>query len=122
MYNRADLHARIVFPLAPLSADVLALFDLDHTLLNGDCDEAWIEFLIERDVLDRQSFERENHRIVDRYRRGEVGVLEFTEFYVSTLVPHAMPQLETWRGEYLQQKIMPMISIAARELVGKHLR
>src|ERR1700675_3059035 len=121
MYNRADLNARIVFALAPLPADVLALFDLDHTLLNGDCDEAWVEFLIERDVLDRQTFERENRRIVDRYRRGEVGVLEFTEFYVSTLTPHALPQLETWRSEYLQHKIMPMISIAARELVDKHL-
>jgi HAD superfamily hydrolase (TIGR01490 family) len=121
MYNRAHLHARIVFPLAPLPADVLALFDLDHTLLSGDCDEAWVEFLIERDVLDRQTFERENRRIVDRYRRGEVGVLEFTEFYVSTLAPHALPQLETWRSEYLQHKIMPMISIAARELVDKHL-
>jgi HAD superfamily hydrolase (TIGR01490 family) len=107
--------------LVPLPADVLALFDLDHTLLTGDCDESWIEFLIERDVLDRQSFERENRRVVDRYRRGEVGVLEFTEFYVSTLAPHALPQLEAWRGEYLQQKIMPMISIAARELVGRHL-
>src|SRR6266436_2186438 len=121
MYNRDDLHARIVFPLAPLPADVLALFDLDHTLLSGDCDEAWIEFLIERDVLDRQSFERENRRIVDRYRRGEVGVLEFTEFYVSTLAPHALPQLETWRGEYLQHKIMPMISIAAREFGFENL-
>jgi HAD superfamily hydrolase (TIGR01490 family) len=121
MYNRTDLHARIVFPLENLPADVLALFDLDQTLLNGDCDEAWVEFLIERDVLDRPSFERANRRVVDRYRRGEVGVLEFTEFYVSTLAPHAMPQLEIWRGEYLQQKIMPMISTAARELVARHL-
>ena len=103
-----------------MPADVLALFDLDHTLLAGDCDEAWVEFLIERDVLDRASFERANREVVDRYRRGEVGILEFTEFYVSTLAPHALPQLETWRSEYLQQKIMPIISIAARVLVGKH--
>src|ERR1700682_5595616 len=122
MYNRTDLHARVVSSPAPLPADVLALFDLDLTLLTGDCDEAWIEFLIERDVLERTSFDRSNHEVVERYRRGEVGVLEFTEFYVSTLAPYALPQLETWRGEYLQQKIMPMISIAARELVGKHLR
>src|SRR6202521_4292958 len=106
----------------PLPADVLALFDLDYTLLTGDCDEAWIEFLIERDVLDPASFERANHKVVDRYRRGEVGVLEFTEFYVSTLAPHALPQLVTWRSEYLQHKIMPMISIAARKHVDKHLR
>jgi HAD superfamily hydrolase (TIGR01490 family) len=104
----------------PLPADILALFDLDHTLLTGDCDEAWVEFLIERRVLERASFERANREVVDRYRRGEVGVLEFTEFYVSTLADHALPQLETWRDEYLRQKIMPLISTAARELVGKH--
>jgi HAD superfamily hydrolase (TIGR01490 family) len=103
-----------------LPADVLALFDLDHTLLNGDCDEAWVEFLIERDVLDRASFECANRHVVERYQRGEVGVLEFTEFYVSTLAPHALPQLELWRRDYLQQKIMPMISGAARELVERH--
>src|SRR6185295_11964925 len=80
MYNRGDLHARIVFPLGPVPADVLVLFDLDRTLLTGDCDEAWVEFLIERDVLDRTSFERANRHVVERYHRGEVGVLEFTEF------------------------------------------
>jgi HAD superfamily hydrolase (TIGR01490 family) len=103
-----------------LPADVLALFDLDHTLLTGDCDEAWIEFLIEHGVLDRTSFERANREVVDRYRRGEVGVLEFTEFYVSTLADRALPQLERWRAEYLLQKIMPLIPTAARELVGRH--
>ena len=105
-----------------MPADVLALFDLDHTLLTGDCDEAWIEFLIERGVLEREAFERANRDVVDRYRRGDVGILEFTEFYLSTLPPHALPQLRTWRGEYLREKIMPLIPSAARELVGEHRR
>jgi HAD superfamily hydrolase (TIGR01490 family) len=103
-----------------LPADVLALFDLDHTLLTGDCDEAWVDFLIERRVLDRGSFERANRDVVDRYRRGEVGILEFTEFYLSTLSGRALAEVETWRCEYLRQKIMPLIPAAARELVGRH--
>ena len=53
--------------------DVLALFDLDRTLLCNDCDEAWIEFLIERNVLDRTEFEARNAAVVDRYRLGIVG-------------------------------------------------
>ncbi len=91
-------------------------------MLDGDCDEAWVEFLIERGVLDREIFERANALVVDRYQRGEVGLLEFTEFYLSTLAPHAMAQLERWRGEYLQEKLMPLIPAAARELVGVHRR
>ena len=30
----------------------LALFDLDHTLLDGDSDVLWCNFLIERGVLE----------------------------------------------------------------------
>jgi len=56
-------------------SDVLALFDLDHTLLTLDSDAAWVEFLIGEGALDRAVFERGNRAIVERYRRGEVGVL-----------------------------------------------
>lgn len=71
-------------------------------------------------MLDPASYQRASREVVDRYRRGEVGVLEFTEFYLSTLAGRSLPQLETWRGEYLRQMIMPMISTAARELVARH--
>ena len=100
--------------------DVLALFDLDGTLLTGDCDEAWVEFLIEQGALDRATFENANDAIVDRYRRGEVGLLEFTEFYLSTLRPHPLPRLESWRATYLRERISPAIPRAARELVDRH--
>jgi HAD superfamily hydrolase (TIGR01490 family) len=103
-----------------LTSDVLALFDLDQTLLDGDCDEAWVEFLIERKVLDRTAFDESNREIVASYRRGEVGILEFTEFYLSTLAGRSAALMESWRGEYMQQRIMPMITRAARELVSRH--
>jgi len=101
--------------------DVLALFDLDRTLLSNDCDEAWIEFLIERRVLDRAEFEARNAAVVERYRLGIVGTVEYTEFYVSTLASHPMSRLEAWRSEYLRTKIVPDITAAARELVARHL-
>ncbi|HXX84550.1 MAG TPA: HAD family hydrolase [Casimicrobiaceae bacterium] len=103
-----------------MSREVLALFDLDRTLLFNDCDEAWIEFLIDRGVLDRAEFEERNRVVVDRYRHGVVGTIEYTEFYVSTLASHPMSRLEAWRGEYMQTKILPAISVAARELVDRH--
>ena len=103
-----------------MPADILALFDLDGTLLTGDCDEAWVEFLIDQGALDRATFERTNAAIVDRYRRGEVGLLEFTEFYLSTLQPHPIARLETWRTTYLHDRILPAIPRAARALVDRH--
>ncbi len=100
---------------------VLALFDLDHTLLTVDCDEAWVEFLIEQGVVDRATFEAGNRVIGEKYRRGEVGLLEFTEFYISTLADHPVDRLESWREAYLRAKILPAIPVDSRRLVAQHV-
>jgi HAD superfamily hydrolase (TIGR01490 family) len=100
---------------------VLALFDLDRTLLTVDCDEAWVEFLIEQGAVDRASFEAGNLLVGERYRSGEVGLLEFTEFYLSTLVRHPVDSLEAWRETYLRTKIDPAIPVDSRKLVARHV-
>ncbi len=63
----------------------LALFDLDHTLLDGDSDVLWCEFLIERGVLDAASFGARNAQMERGYRAGSVSAQDFCAFYVSTL-------------------------------------
>jgi len=103
-----------------MSSDVLALFDLDHTLLTLDSDEAWVEFLIEEGILDRAEFERANHELVARYRAGEATSVEFTHFYLSTLVGRDPDLLATWHATYLERKIRPAISASARELLARH--
>ena len=63
-----------------------ALFDLDGTLLDGDTDELWCEFLMDEGVLDRADFEARNRSIVERYRAGsDRAPAEFCAFYASTL-------------------------------------
>src|SRR3954468_25056631 len=98
----------------------LTLFDLDHTLLTIDSDEAWVEFLIERKVPDAHDLERANAALVERYTRGEAQPGEFAEFYLSTLVPHTPSTLAAWHAEYLAQKILPALPDAARALVDGH--
>ena len=63
----------------------LTLFDLDGTLLDGDTDELWCEFLIDEGVLDRAEFEARNRSVVERYRAGAITPAEFCAFYASTL-------------------------------------
>ncbi|MGH8800345.1 MAG: HAD family hydrolase, partial [Casimicrobiaceae bacterium] len=103
-----------------MPSDVLALFDLDHTLLARDCDQAWVDFLIGEGALERTTFESGNRAVVERYRRGEVGVTEFTEFYLSTLKERDPAQLHAWRDDYLLRAIWPAIPAAARTLVERH--
>ncbi|TMG84350.1 MAG: HAD family hydrolase [Betaproteobacteria bacterium] len=117
-YNAVRFQALIL----SVSTDVLALFDLDHTLLTVDSDEAWVEYLIEAGELDRATFERANHELVARYRAGEATSVEFTHFYLSTLVGRDTATLAAWHAEYLELKIRPAISEAARQLLDKHRR
>ena len=69
----------------PAAAPPLALFDLDGTLLAGDTDVLWCEFLIDEGVLDRETFAAANRDIADRYGRGEISPAEFAAFYAATL-------------------------------------
>ena len=50
----------------------LALFDLDHTLLDGDSDVLWCEFLMDRGVLAHAEFEPRNRQMEVDYQAGTV--------------------------------------------------
>jgi hypothetical protein len=92
--------------------DILALFDLDHTLLPHDSDEQWVEFLLERGKLDRVAYEAANRELSERYRRGEASAIEFTEFYLSTLKPFTTQELDELHPTFMREKILPSIAPA----------
>ena len=97
----------------------LALFDLDNTLLSGDTDVEWLDFLIGRGVVDRALRER-NAEMDRRYRSGETGGLDYVRFYLSFYPPHAMRELLDWRGAFFDERIRPRMLPAARKLLENH--
>jgi len=100
----------------------LAIFDLDHTLLSGDSDHAWGQFLIDKEVVDGESYRRENERYYAQYRAGTLDIFEFLEFALKPLARHDRTELDAWHREFLETRIRPMITPAARALVEKHRR
>jgi HAD superfamily hydrolase (TIGR01490 family) len=100
----------------------LTLFDLDHTLLDGDSDVLWCEFLMQRGVLERARFEPRNAQMERDYRAGTVGTEAFSAFYVSTLAGRTPRQWEPLRRAFLDEVVAPRIGGAARALVDQHRR
>jgi HAD superfamily hydrolase (TIGR01490 family) len=98
----------------------LALFDLDNTLLAGDSDFEWAQFLIEQGVLDREVYEARNQAFFDQYKAGTLDIYEFLDFQLKPLARHPRAQLEAWHREFMQRKILPIIRDSARELVERH--
>lgn len=100
----------------------LTLFDLDHTLLEGDSDVLWCEFLMQRGVLDRASFAPRNEAMERDYRAGTVGTQAFSSFYVSTLAGRTAAEWEPLRREFLDAVVAPRIGARARDLVARERR
>ena len=98
----------------------LALFDLDHTLLDGDSDVLWCDFLVERGVLDRATFSARNAAMARDYQAGTVSVQAFCDFYLSTLAGRTAAQWEPLRGGFLRDVVAPRIGAAARALGRRH--
>jgi len=99
----------------------LAIFDLDNTLLRGDSDHAWGEFLVEQGAVDRERFASENNRYYAAYLAGTLDIYEFLEQHqLRPLAEHDRATLERWRAEFVRTKIAPLITPAARALVEQH--
>ena len=99
----------------------LALFDLDNTLLSGDSDYEWGQFLVDHGILDRDSYEAQNRTYYEQYVAGTLDIHEYLGFALRPLAAHAPEDLERWHGEFMRLRILPMITPAARALVQQHL-
>lgn len=99
----------------------LALFDLDNTLLAGDSDFEWSQFLIEQGVLDRELFEAKNLAFYEQYKAGTLDIHEFLDFQLKPLSRHARKVLDAWHEDFMRIKVRPMMGDKARALVNQHL-
>lgn len=99
----------------------LVLFDLDNTLLAGDSDYEWGQFLIAKGVVDGPHYEARNKAFYDDYKAGRLDIYAFLAFALHPLATHTRAQLDAWHAEYMDTRIKPMITPAARDLVKRHL-
>ena len=97
----------------------LAIFDLDHTLLTGDSDVLWCQFLVAQGLLPPDQL-AQNARMETDYRSGTVSAPAFSQFYVSTLSGRSPAFWAPWRQRFLQQEVLPRMPASARALVAQH--
>ena len=99
----------------------LALFDLDHTLLSGDSDYEWTQYLVSKGIVDRTTHEARNAEFYEQYKAGIMDIHEFLDFQLRPLADHTRTDLEAWHADFMETQIRPRLSQKARDLVRKHL-
>ena len=98
----------------------LAIFDLDNTILNGDSDYSWINFLIEKRLVDKDEYERKNKYFYDQYYQGKLNYDEWAEFALTTIKGKKPEEIEDILSKFLSEIIEPMINIYALKLLHDH--
>lgn len=98
----------------------LAIFDLDNTLLNGDSDHAWGEFLCRRGIVDEAHYRAANDHFLRQYQQGTLDIHEFLNFALRPLADHPREQLTEWHAEFMHSCIEPMILPRAEALLKEH--
>ena len=98
----------------------LAIFDLDNTLLAGDSDYLWGQFLVDQGIVDRDFYEQANARFYQQYREGNLDIAQFLQFALKPLADNEPAALYAWRERFIEEKIKPILLPAAYELIEKH--
>jgi len=116
-------HSRIEqlsFDIVEVKNMALAIFDLDNTLLGGDSDYLWGEFLVENKLVDGPRYQQANQDFYDQYLAGTMDIFEFLAFQLKPLADNSLTDLYQWREQYLTEKIAPIMLPAAQALIAKH--
>lgn len=98
----------------------LAIFDLDNTLLNGDSDYLWGQFLAKQGRVDANSYEKENQRFYNEYVKGTLDIFEFLEFSLAPLSQMSMSELAALHAKFMDESIRPIITTQSRARIEQH--
>ncbi|WP_414981092.1 HAD family hydrolase [Congregibacter sp.] len=98
----------------------LAIFDLDNTLIAGDSDHLWGEFLCVQRMVDEASFRAANEIFYADYQRGELDIKAYLTFALAPLAGRDPRALQELQEAFISDYITPILLPAAGKLIQKH--
>tara|TARA_R110002167_G_scaffold100989_10_gene263436 strand:+ start:1399 stop:2055 length:657 start_codon:yes stop_codon:yes gene_type:complete len=98
----------------------LAIFDLDNTLLAGDSDHAWGEFLVAKGIVDAELYKQANDQFLKDYQTGDLDIQAYLEFALQPLINQPLSKLHALREDFFETKIKPIMLPKGKELLQFH--
>lgn len=98
----------------------LAIFDLDNTLIAGDSDHSWGQFLVSRQLVDAVTYQQANDKFYEEYKNATLDIRQYLEFSLQPLTQHTLGELEQLHNEFMTSHIEPMMLPKAQALLEQH--
>ena len=86
----------------------LTIFDLDNTLLAGDSDRAWGQYIVEKKIVS-DAFLVESEKFYNSYYEGDLDIDGFLAFCLKPLTENKLSELLKLRKGFIEDKIKPMM-------------
>ena len=83
-------------------------FDMDHTLINNDCDVSWKEFLMQENLAPADSMILAD-KFFDDYNRGELNFNEFIQFQLREFIGKNMTEMTEICHRHFLKMVKPKI-------------
>lgn len=98
----------------------LAIFDLDNTLIGGDSDHLWGQFVCEQGLVDGPEFAAQNEQFYADYQAGTLDIQAYLRFALAPLKGRQPEELTALHARFMQEKIEPILLPAAAALIEDH--
>jgi HAD superfamily hydrolase (TIGR01490 family) len=98
----------------------LAIFDLDNTLIAGDSDYEWGEFVVAKGLVDAKAYTKQNAAFYEDYKSGKLDIIAYQRFALAPLVGLSVSTLAQLHDEFMQTVIYSLALPKAVELINHH--
>ncbi|XCY76083.1 HAD family hydrolase [Pseudomonas sp. CBR-F] len=98
----------------------LVIFDLDDTLIHGDCATLWSEQMGRLGWVDGESFMRKNDELMAAYSRGELAMEDFMDFSLEPMIGRTPEEIEHLVEPWVEDVIEPLIYSEATRTIAQH--
>ncbi|MDH0338022.1 HAD family hydrolase [Metapseudomonas otitidis] len=98
----------------------LAIFDLDDTLIDGDCASLWSAHMADLGWVDRDSFLARDHELMTLYAEGKLAMEDYMAFSLSPLVGRTAEEVASVVEPFVEEVIEPIIHSDAMRCLAGH--
>lgn len=98
----------------------LAIFDLDETLIDGDCASLWSAYMAKLGWVDGESFVKRDSELMALYSQGLLAMEDYMSFSLSPLVGRTAEEVAHEVGPFVEDVVEPLIFSDACKCLAQH--
>ena len=95
----------------------LYVFDMDDTLVNGDCASLWNHFLVEKNIASDPEYLNKDKALMALYAKGELDMEEYIAYTLAPIVEMTTQEVDELVEEFVQNKVIPLVFPEAIQLI-----